>query len=184
MVLSSVAKSCLFLSSYLPLWAILILFHWTNWGLWLTIPFAALIGGLAGLAILRHWVGTGSTERITVASVMRQDSDSVAYIVTYILPFLTLAVTSAPEAAGIVGLFLTIMLVYVSSDMLYVNPVLAALKWRAYSIHTARGSELVLITRRRLIRENSVIDAVRLADVVWWERDRRPSGDMDQDSGS
>jgi hypothetical protein len=171
MTLSPFAKACLFLSSYIPLWGILILFHWDDWGFWLAIPFGTLIGGIVGLVILRHWVATGSEDEITVAYATRQDSDSVAYIVTYIFPFLTLAVTSPLEAIGIAGLFVTIMLVYVSSDMLYVNPVLAALGWRAHAIHTKGGVELVLITRRRLIREGSIINAVRLGEAVWWERE-------------
>lgn len=171
MTLSPFAKACLFLSSYIPLWGILILFHLGDWGYWLAVPLGALIGGGIGLGVLRHWVTTGAAEEVTVAYAMRQDGDSVAYIVTYILPFLTLTIGSAAEALGIVGLFLTVMLVYVSSDMLYVNPVLAALGWHAHSIHTKGGVELVLITRRRLIREGSLLPAVRLGDAVWWERD-------------
>jgi hypothetical protein len=167
--LSIFAKSCLFLSSYVPLWTILILFHLGDWGWWLAVPLGALIGGLAGLVILRHWVLTGSDSEITIDYANRQDSDSVAYIVTYIFPFLTLAISSIPEALGIIGLFLTIMLVYVSSDMLYVNPILSALGWHAHSVHTKGGAELVLLTRRRLIREGQVLHAVRLGDVIWWE---------------
>jgi hypothetical protein len=174
--LSPFAKACLFLSSYIPLWIILILFHWTDWGWWLVAPFAALVGGVVGLALLAHWVQTGSAAEVKVDYVERQDGDSVAYIVTYILPFLTLAITSTLEALGILALFLTIMMVYVSSDMLYVNPMLAASGWHAHSIHTAGGAEIVLISRKRLIRRTSVLSAVRLGDVIWWEREDVASG--------
>jgi hypothetical protein len=170
-VLSIFAKACLFLSSYIPLWAILILFHWGDWGWWLLAPFLALAGGCLGLLILWHWVVTGSQEEVSTAYAMRQDSDSVAYIVTYIFPFLTLVIGSALQALGVFALFLTIMLVYVSSDMLYVNPVLAALGWHAHAIHTKGGTELILLTKRRLIREGPVLHAVRLGDTIWWERD-------------
>lgn len=170
MPLSGFAKACLFLSSYIPLWLILILFHWTDWGWWLAAPFAAFVGGFVGLFILRHWVRTATEEEVTVDYSTRQDSDSVAYIVTYIFPFLTLVIGSALEAVGILALFLTIMLVYVSSDMLYVNPVLAALGWHAHSIHTNGGVELMIITRRRLIRAGQILYAVRLGDAIWWER--------------
>jgi hypothetical protein len=170
MPLSAFAKTCLFLSSYIPLWGILILFHWIDWGWWLAVPTVALVGGFVGLVVLRHWVSAGSGEEITVDSSMRQDSDSVAYIVTYIFPFLTLAVTSVLEALGILALFLTVMLVYVSSDMLYVNPILAALGWHAHAIHTRGGVEFVLMSRKRLIRQGTVLKAVRLSDTIWWER--------------
>jgi hypothetical protein len=170
MALSGFAKACLFLSSYIPLWLILILFHWTDWGWWLVAPFVALAGGFVGLFILRHWVLTGAEEEVDVDYSMRQDSDSVAYIVTYIFPFLTLVISSALEAVGILALFLTIMLVYVSSDMLYVNPVLAALGWHAHAIHTKGGVELVAITQRRLIRAGQILHVVRLGDTIWWER--------------
>ncbi|EQD45865.1 hypothetical protein B1B_12859, partial [mine drainage metagenome] len=140
-----------------------------DWGVWLAAPIAALVGGGVGLAILRHWVKSGSAEEVPVGYAVRQDADSVAYIVTYILPFLTLTITSPYEALGILALFLTIMLVYVSSDMLYVNPILAALGWHAHSIHTKGGAEVVVLTRRRLIREGAVLHAVRLGDTIWWE---------------
>jgi hypothetical protein len=169
--LSIFAKVCLFLSSYIPLWAILILFHWNDWGRWLAVPFVALVGGFVGLGVLAHWVRTGPNEEVTVSYVERQDGDSVAYIVTYILPFLTLVISSPLEAVGILVLFVTIMTVYVSSDMLYVNPILAAGGWHAHSIHTDGGAEIVLLTQRRLIREKKVLDAVRIGDVIWWERD-------------
>jgi len=171
LALSGFAKASLFLSSYIPLWAILILFHWSDWGWWLVVPFIALAGGWCGLVILWHWVVTGSREEISVDYAMRQDSDSVAYIVTYIFPFLTLVITSALEAVGVLALFLTVMLVYVSSDMLYVNPILAAFGWHAHAIHTKGGTELVLLTKRRLIRAGLVLRAVRLGDTIWWERD-------------
>ncbi len=169
MALSPFAKACLFLSSYIPLWAILILFHWPDWGWWLSIPIGALLGGCAGLTVLLHWVNTGSEDAVEVAYASRQDSDSVAYIVTYIFPFLTLVITSPLEAVGIFFLFLTVMLVYVSSDMLYVNPVLAALGWHAHAVHTKGGSEVILLTQRRLITEKMVVHAVRLGDAIWWE---------------
>jgi hypothetical protein len=169
LALSGFAKACLFLSSYIPLWGILILFHLDNWGIWLAVPAAALIGGAVGLLILWNWVVSGSAQEVAVDYSVRQDADSVAYIVTYILPFLTLAISSVYEVIGILALFLTIMLVYVSSDMLYVNPVLSALGWHAHSIHTKGGAELVVLTRRRLIREGQVLHAVRLGDVIWWE---------------
>lgn len=170
MVLSVFAKSCLFLSSYIPLWGILILFHWSDWGWWLLVPFGALVGGAVGLIVLWHWVATGSFEEVSTDYSIRQDSDSVAYIVTYIFPFLTLVISAPLEAIGIFALFLTIMSVYVSSDMLYVNPVLAAFGWHAHAIHTKGGTELVLLTKRRLIRGGLVLHAVRLGDTIWWER--------------
>lgn len=176
MTLSPFAKVCLFLSSYIPLWGILILFHWSDWGWWLAAPFVALVGGFVGLGVLAHWVRTGPQEEVKVSYVERQDGDSVAYIVTYILPFLTLVVTSPLEAVGILVLFATIMAVYVSSDMLYVNPMLAAGGWHAYSIHTEGGAEIVLLARRRLIRANKVLAAVRVGDVIWWERDQPGPG--------
>jgi hypothetical protein len=175
MALSRTIKACLFLSSYIPLWIILVLFHWSDWGCWLAIPIGAFIGGLVGLGLLSRWVKTGPVEEVRVEYVERQDGDSVAYIVTYILPFLTLVITSKLEALGILGLFVTVMLVYVSSDMLYVNPMLAASGWHAHSIHTEGGVELVLISQRRLIRRGTILTAVRLGDVVWWERESTSS---------
>ncbi len=186
MALSIFAKVCLFLSSYIPLWGVLILFHWSDWGCWLVIPISAFAGGWIGLGVLYHWVSTGAEDPVSVEYVERQDGDSVAYIVTYILPFLTLVITSPLEAVGIAVIFVTIMLIYVSSDMLYVNPMLAAAGWHAYSIHTAEpnATEVVLLSQKRLIRQPSIVVAVRIGDVIWWDRGENPRSQPAEHSGS
>lgn len=165
-----VAKALLFLSSYIPLWLILILFHsadrnWIFWG-----ASVALGAGIVGLAILLSWVSAIATTQVTVEDASRQDGDSVAYIVTYILPFLSLMVTTTLEAAGVAVLFGTVLIVYVSSDMLYVNPILASAGLRAHAVHTTGGVEVVVLTRKRLISHGKLLHVAELTDGIWWDR--------------
>lgn len=168
------AKVFLFFSSYLPLWVILILFHLSPSDVTLWVSIAALVIGLIGLARLLRWVKTNGEESLDVDFTERQDGDSVAYIVTYILPFLTLATTTFWQQIGVLALFATIMSVYVSSDMIYVNPVLAAMGWHTHSLRTTGGAEHVLITKRRLIKHPTVLRAVPLTDTIWWDRGEHP----------
>lgn len=168
-MISWLSKLLLFLSSYIPLWTILALLHWSDWGVWRWVPILlGVLGGL-GLLSLRYWTRTTQHEEIRASDSLRQDGDAVAYIVTYVLPFLTISITGILGSVAVVLLFVMVMLVYVNSGMIYVNPLLAAAGWHAFSVHSSLGAERTILTRKELIRSDGVITAVRVTDSIWWD---------------
>ena len=168
-MLRGITKVFLFLSSYLPLWGILLLLHWSDWGWYRLLPIAAAVGGVAGIGLVRYWVRTTEVSSLRVEEAYRQDSDSVGYIVTYLVPFLVVAVPSTLYASALVLLFVTIMAVYVSSGLIYVNPMLTALGWRIYSVQTKDGIEAIVLTQRKILRKGDVLPAVPITETIWWE---------------
>lgn len=169
-MLSWAVKVLLFLSSYLPLWLILVLFHLSDWGAYLWLPVAGAVLGCVGLAALIYWTRTTLREpKFTVADCTREGGDTVAYIVTYILPFATLVVSSLAEAIGVALLFIMILLVYVDSDMIYVNPILAAAGIRCFRIRDANGKERMILSGKSFIDLKTSLSTVHVTDSIWWD---------------
>ncbi|MCI4368040.1 MAG: hypothetical protein L3K09_00535, partial [Thermoplasmata archaeon] len=122
----------LFLSSYLPLWFIFVFVDGAGFGCWIVLPIGAIIAGSAGLWFLRWYTSEVSPTPLIVAEAYRMDTDNVAYILTYIFPFVGQALPNHTTAVTLGVIFFVVALVYVGADMIYVNPVLTLLGWRVY----------------------------------------------------
>jgi hypothetical protein len=174
-MISRTAKILLFFSSYLPMWPILVVLYWGRIGCLIAIPIAAIVVGAAGILGVRRWVRTTAPTKFTIKSADRRDSDSVAYIVTYIAPFLTIVAATPQEVLGVALLFVVTMLVYVSSDMIYVNPTLTLAGVRMFAIETEEGPKITLLTSStELMKKGDPITAVGMTDAIYWEKPGQP----------
>lgn len=169
-MISKTAKVLLFFSSYLPMWPILVVIYWGRVGSLISIPFCAIAVGIVGILGVRWWVRTTAPDTFHVKSADRRDSDSVAYIVTYITPFLNLAAATPQELLGVALLFVVIMLVYVSSDMIYVNPMLNLVGLRMYAVETEEGPTITVLSSTELMKKGEMIAAVGMTDAIYWEK--------------
>jgi hypothetical protein len=172
-MISRTAKVLLFFSSYLPMWPILVVLYWGRIGCYILVPFGAIIVGGVGILGVRWWVRTTAASTFKIASADRRDADSVAYIVTYITPFLSLAAATPQEVLAVLLLFVVTMLVYVSSDMIYVNPMLTLVGVRMYSVETEDGAQITLLSSTKSMKKGDPIVAVGITDAIWWEKPRK-----------
>jgi hypothetical protein len=93
----------------------------------------------------------------------------LAYVVTYLVPFASINAHHARQQAA-VGVFIGLIAVlYVRLGMFYVNPLLALLGYRCYSIETQGGTSVVLITRDKFVRAGKPVTARRIDNYVWME---------------
>jgi len=160
----------LFFSSYIPFWTIVALLTWANrQGLALCAIGAGAVGAV-GLGVLFSSIRAAGSSLLRIDGATRQDGDNIAYIVTYIFPFLTLVVASPLELVAIGLLFVVTMLVYVNSDMLYVNPMLALFGFKTFAVQTDQGTGVMLITRRGTVGRGKTVEAVQISPSTWWEK--------------
>jgi hypothetical protein len=155
------ARTRLFLSSYVPLFAIAALrFD----GTWLRLGMlAAAVLGVASLISLI--VASQRIERRTVQPTAVRDlgSEVAAYIATYLLPFLTVSQPRARDLIAYGLVMATIGVVYVQSDLLGVNPLLYLLRYRIYALEGARrtrdgaDADAVIMSRRRPIANQPIV---------------------------
>lgn len=156
------ARLCLFFSSYFPLWVIL---YFVLLDDHFRAATAVLIaGGICTLiALIYFWSLTKTApERVTIAEWRRRDDDVLSYLVTYVIPFMISPDDGWQKAVGL-GLFLLVVCVlYVKTNMVYINPTLALFGYRLYEVKLGDDeSTHPLITRRKtLVRGNLLVVAV------------------------
>lgn len=88
--------------------------------------------------------------QITVTSIQPKGPEAMAYIVTYVIPFLGLDLSGTAAQLSILKL-LVMGLVYVRSN-LYVNSLLSAAGLQVFEITAADNIPKVLFARRDYVR--------------------------------
>jgi hypothetical protein len=140
----------LFLSSYAPAFVILAV---RAYGRSCVMFWAAI--GLLALSVVVFAVFIRFTERgpspfrATIDELEPRNPEMAAYVATYLLPFLTVTGANAQDVIALVLFLFFIGVLWVSSGMLYLNPLL-----RLVGVH-------IYVTR---VRPNS--DALTRADLM------------------
>jgi hypothetical protein len=141
-------RIALFLSSYAPLFALL---AWTNRGttwVWLTLAIVAVLSVVA-LAVVFRIKATDVGPRLVVARSTPDEGEVMAYVSTYLLPFLGLDLSSATGIVVFLGFLVVVGVVYVNSNMLFVNPLLSVAGYHTFKVVDPDGAEYRLVTRRK-----------------------------------
>ena len=164
------AQFVLFLSSYAPLFVVFALLNTFGSGPpSIACALVAAIGVVlaVGVLIVARWKVPPT--KLQIADAQVRDGDALAYIATYLIPFAAIGSTMGREQIAIGLFFALLAVIYVRSELFYVNPLLALVGYRLFQVTTLKGASVVLITRRRFVSSNSVTMARRLGAHVHWE---------------
>lgn len=162
----------LFLSSYAPL---LVIFgvrnffsrHWW-WG-WGFIVLAVL--AISILCAYLQVVQRSTSYLVNVVQVSTRTGETMSYIVTYLLPFLGVDFSDPDDAISMGIFFLVIGIIYVHSNLIYINPVLNMLGFNLFEIETDTGKVGTLISSRTYLKKGS-IGVVDFGNYGWMEKRR------------
>jgi hypothetical protein len=167
--MTELAQLALFLSSFSPLFGVFALLD-SFGSAWATGVCAglALVGPVLPGAIL-HAPKRPGPQALDVASSQVRDGDTLAYIATYLVPFAAISASTARERGALAVFVVLIAILYVRSELFYINPLFALVGLRLFQVGTPKGASVVLITRRRFLRANTSVNARRLSDYVYWE---------------
>ena len=163
------ARFILFLSSYIPLWAIFAIITLRTMWVVATIFMVLAVLSLVGTLVFLHLVQRFEGIEMAVNVIRRKDSDTMSYIASYIIPF---AATSFDKAEQVValGVFLVVLCaVYINSSMIHINPLLSMLRYNLYEIEDVSGNPYFLISKRPL-RRGDTVRAIDLADNIFLEK--------------
>lgn len=179
-------KWLLFLSSYIPLFILLVIKHWgVKWVFpQLEYPiFEALAGwkipilslGWAILVLLSGfalWLvisvrqSRGGTDFKRVESFRSRDDLITSYILVYIFPFVILDYTQLTNWLAFLVFFLVIGVIQVRSNLLHINPIFAIFNYRIYEIDTGE-QVLTVVTRSNLKPTDDSLKTVELSNDVF-----------------
>jgi hypothetical protein len=167
--MTALAQFGLFLSSYAPLFGVFALLDSFGAGWPTKVCIGLAILGIVLPLVMLIGVKRLAPQALRVEQAQVRDGDALAYIATYLVPFAAVTATTARER-GALGLFvLMITVLYVRSELFYINPLLALVGYRLFQVTSPGGSSVVLLTRRRFVQANITINARRLSDYVYWE---------------
>lgn len=160
----------LFLSSYAPLLVILGIrdsFGHPAVSYALFVVAAVSVAGLAAyLAVARRL----APNLVTVQASSTRDGEAMSYIVTYLLPFLGLDSERPADQISLAVFLLVLAVLYVSSNLIHMNPMLNLFRYRILEIDASDGKRSILITRRSYIRPGTQVRSVSLSDSILLEK--------------
>ncbi len=182
------AKWFLFFNSYTPLFLILVVRNLdpsgaparggeTAFGLIvhsLRLPwFSWALIALIAVSNLTLFVFMWQVRRLagvseTVSRVSAKTGESLNYIVTYIIPFL--GFNSTRDIVPLVILMAVIGIIYVNSNLLYTNPMLAFCGYRACGMTRTRDdSDIVVLTKKRAEELGKSVKTAHLTENIYLE---------------
>lgn len=135
---TTIIRARLFISSYAPLYLLLAL-RFTDRALRYTTLAIGVVGILDALRLVEWQPRRVGASPYTVSEVRDHGSQVAGYLVTYLLPFLTIANPGVTDVLAY-ALFLGIAgLIFVRSDMADINPTLYVIGRRVFEINTSEG---------------------------------------------
>ncbi len=98
-----------------------------------------------------------------ITELDRHDGDVLSYVASYLVPFVSLDLTGTQLWAVIV--FLAVLLIiYVNSNMIYINPMLNILGYHLYEVKIAKNETSFYLLTRQRVGLRSVVRVARIGD--------------------
>lgn len=164
----------LFLSSYLPLFALVGLRSaGRSNGVAITCGFL-VAGGAVGTVLFLHTAVQKPRGRYRILDVQKRDGDVAAYAATYLLPFVTVFSEGWRDLLSLAAFIAFLGIIYVRSRLIYVNPLLAFFGYHLWQvIPVTAGADATaeqpqwpryLLARRSSLYSEQRIAAYRVLD--------------------
>lgn len=138
---------------------------WYCWAFWL---IAALL--LAGLCwwLMNYAAKNIQRDRFTIRKFERNDKEVLAFLVAYLLPFIS-SKDMAFTGDWLTGAYIIVIIFWViaHSGAFHFNPVMGLLGFHFYEVENEQGVSFLLISRKQINRTAHVVMAVKLATDIY-----------------
>jgi len=193
--LHSIAQFALFVTSYLPLFILIVFrqvsenFEFLSYGGFslTAIQVFATKFGLSFILIListiglfGYWKTLGNIEEVAkngrpvkVKNVINKNSEAIGYIATYIIPFLFQSFSSWYECFSVLFLLAIIYRIYINSSLLLINPILS-FKFSIYEIAYLDGDKEkngLVISRDKYLQDEADIKIYEIGHKLFFAID-------------
>lgn len=163
-------------SAFAPLAALLAIIKldelgWVGW-----LILAACLGAIILLELVLRNLASIQSRAVETSTVRRADERVLAFASSYLVP-VVVALFGGPRVSVVIAtltLVALLALIYVRAGLYHLNPTLAVLGFRLYEVTLVNGSVTMLLTRRRHITQQGVIDCRYLGDDVAIQLGGRP----------
>lgn len=190
--LHGIAQFALFVTSYFPLFALIIIrqvsenseflnfsgFHWisiklffSKFGLSTVLSVVSLIG------LFGYWKTLGNIEEfaengrpVKIKDVKNKNSEAIGYIATYIIPFLFQSFSGWYECLSVLFLLGIIYRIYINSSLLLINPILS-FQFAIYEIEYKDGDKEkngLVISRDKYLQDEADIKIYEIGHKLYF----------------
>lgn len=190
--LHGVAQFVLFVSSYSPLFFLLIVkqisanYNYLNWAgfklntiivflskfglstVLITVTIIGLFGYFRTLGNIEEVAKNGLP--IKVLDVKNKNSEAIGYIATYIIPFLFEDLSGWYECFAVLFLLLIIYRIYINSSLLLINPLLS-FSYGIYEIEYLQNDQAknaLIVSRDKNLTENTKIKIYEIGHKLYF----------------
>ncbi|HEY3318939.1 MAG TPA: hypothetical protein VGP72_00480 [Planctomycetota bacterium] len=163
------ARTLLFLSSYFPL---TVIFALRNYSACYTAAMCVLAVGCVSLLVLLVYFRKAKSlqpVQLTVAEVHSKNAEAMSYLVTYVIPFVELPVDDWKKLTSLLVFFLVIGVIYISSNMIHINPMLNFFGLNIFEVRNPQGYTFALICRRNHLQLNETLNVRQLGHELMFE---------------
>lgn len=194
-------KVALFLSSYFPLWIIfLVTFLATNQGVFiietsdngtalipehlqkywhviaasLALAFIAVFPLMVLRRLIQETTSSAYTESIKITGKEELTGEYMLYVITYVFPFLTERLLDYTNGIALLGIMITIGILYIRANLFHVNPTLMLFSYRLFKV-TDQHNTYYLLTKREQIFNNLTIRAYSMSSLIYIEKPADPT---------
>jgi hypothetical protein len=159
----------LFMSSYTPLFLIMAV---KDGALHPYFALAMVMLAVTSVILLLFYLRRSSdlaVDIVIVEKVSGKDSEAMSYIVTYLIPFLDIKLNELSSLISLLLLFLVVGVLYVHSNLIYINPTLNLLSYHLFEIEVEGGKTSALLSKRRFVERGASILVVSLGEQILLE---------------
>ncbi len=162
----------LFASSFAPLFGLFALLNTFGRGVASIICLIVAIVSAAGLLGYMLLLLGQDHVGATISAASPRDQDMIGYVVTYLLPFITLGAGTWRERAAILIFIALVAILYIRASLFYVNPLLALVRYRLFEADVGTGRSVIIISRRRSLPPGLALPLKTITDLVYLEATR------------
>lgn len=168
-------KILLFLSSYTPLFLILFLkaisqateiyqkteqiniFEYLTSNLILLSVIGAIIlviviPNIILVHILNDIMSTTNSKQLRVHSVQKMNHIYMEYLISYIIPFFSFDFSNIFDVLALLLLLLTICVIYINSDLLYINIIFNIRGYNLYSVMDTSNNIIMTLSKKKQLK--------------------------------
>lgn len=159
----------LFISAYTPLFIILSIYLLEEYFvLSLILIIITVIADLIFYLLIKG--SKNFTETVyTVKNSENRTANSLNYVVAYVVAFLGISFSKWQDFVTLIIIMATIYVVFINSNLIFVNPLLNVFNYRIFSIEVEEGGKIILITKTKKLEKNDKINIRNIADDIYIE---------------
>jgi len=161
-------KTVLYITTFIPLLVLFTIKSYPFYG------YYSLFFGITGivafvlLILYKNYLKNKNTVQLSVGKSISKNDEILSYLVSYVFLFLNIDFLDLFDIASLTIIYLLLGIMYVNSNLIYLNPILLILGYNLYEIET--GTEISILiskrNRKKVIGEYSVI---KLTDNIFWD---------------